>query len=276
MENNIIKFHSSHISNHDNEYLPIPTKKYIPQWYRDKEKYHKNEDMYELAFANINGKYVAHRRPTWKSCPALLDVFITGYYLLTPCDITFKNFNPEHVNSCNENHIHPPLEFSYDKKWQQVNYENSLGKISISKSFCNFRGIEEGLPNSDQYYNFTYAWIPNYFTQVPEGYTVLYTHPLNVPDLPFQTVSGFIDSSNILVGAGIVPFYIKKNWEGIIPAGTPYAQIIPIKNETWSSQIINYSEEELANQNHKKLNEYAIGVNLTKYKEIDWLKKEYE
>jgi hypothetical protein len=38
-------------------------------------------------------------------------------------------------------------------------------------------------------------------------------------------------------GNGNIPFFIKKNFEGIIPAGTPFAQIYPIKREKWKSWV---------------------------------------
>jgi hypothetical protein len=99
---------------------------------------------------------------------------------------------------------------------------------------------------------------------------------MNIPNLPFKTMSGFIDSTNPLIGNGNIPFYLKKNWEGVIPAGTPYAQVIPIKNESWKSEIINYSLEEMLDQINKKEKDYMIGHHLTRYKEKDWTKKTYE
>lgn len=265
MDANLIKFHSCHISNNsENNFDPIPVKNYIPEWFKQKDKYKKNENgFYELLFGYVNGKSTVHKLPSWKSCPALLDVFLTGYYLLTPCDIEFK---------ITENNNHAPLTISYDKKWQEIKYKDK----TISVDFCVYRDKEEGLPSPDGYHDFTYAWRPNYFAQVPDGYTLLYIHPMNLPGMPFKTMSGFIDATNIFVGSGNIPFYIKKNWEGIIPAGTPYAQIIPIKNETWKSEKINYSSEELLDQLNKKDQEYMIGHHLTKYKEIDWTKKIYE
>ena len=54
--------------------------------------------------------------------------------------------------------------------------------------------------------------------------------PINRFDLPFLSISGFIDCNYGFSLAGNMPFFIKKGFEGVIPAGTPYMQIIPIKN----------------------------------------------
>jgi hypothetical protein len=35
--------------------------------------------------------------------------------------------------------------------------------------------------------------------------------------------------------SGNIPFFIKEDFVGVIPAGTPFAQIIPIKRATWRS-----------------------------------------
>ena len=35
---------------------------------------------------------------------------------------------------------------------------------------------------------------------------------------------------------GNVPFFIKSNFEGVIPCGTPMFQIIPFKRENWKSE----------------------------------------
>jgi hypothetical protein len=34
-----------------------------------------------------------------------------------------------------------------------------------------------------------------------------------------------------------MPFFVLKGLHGILPAGTPYAQIIPFKREHWESEI---------------------------------------
>lgn len=268
MESNVIKFHSCHVSNKDTDhYPPVPVKEYIPQWFRDKDKYRKHGDRYDLMFATIKGKQIVSRVPTWKSCPALVDVFTTGYYFLTPCDITFK------INT-DDNRV--PVDLIFDEKWANVHKDSELGHFKLSQSICRPRSEEEGMPVPEGYHSLTYTWFSNYFIQIPEGYTALFTHPMNINDLPFKTISGFSDASNFMTGPGNLPFYIKKGWEGTIPAGTPFAQIIPFKNESWKSEIIQYTDEEIEKYLLEKHNEYMTGHSTTKYKELDWLKKHYE
>jgi hypothetical protein len=259
MSDNVIKFHSFHPSNNTiKDYRPAPVKKHMPKWFVDKEKFKKQANgMFQLVtYVDTEGKTSIHRQPSWKSCPALLDIFMSGYYMFTPCDITFKK---------SETNPYPDLE--YDEKW---------GYVAPAKSFVAMRGAEEGLPCPEGYNEYTFVWRINWYFEVPKGNTILFTHPLNIVDLPFQTISGFADASNPHMISGNYPFYIKKDWYGTIPAGTPFVQIIPMKAEEWSSEIHDYTQEEIQKQVDEKYKEYVVGHGITKYKELDWIRKRYE
>lgn len=263
MTDNVIKFHSTHrLNNQSQDYRPSPVKSHIPKWFLEKDKHAKNKDgTYQLIFTKgQDGKMIPIRMPSWKSCPALLDVFVSGYYLFTPCDITIK------IN-----------QKDFEKKPINIDLAGDWGIRDGKKGFefCKLRGSEEDLPKPDGYYEIPYTWVLNWSAQVPRGYTIFLSHPINIPSLPFQTMSGFIDSYDIMTGGGNIPVYFKEGWEGTIPAGTPYAQLIPMKNESWKSEIIEYSVEQMQ-ENFKKYAEgYWVGDGLTYYKERDWDKKKY-
>ncbi len=62
---------------------------------------------------------------------------------------------------------------------------------------------------------------------------MLFTHPLNRPDLPFQTLSGLVDADRF--GRGYVHFpasWLDPDWDGTLPKGTPVVQAIPIPRQT--------------------------------------------
>ena len=254
---NVIKFHSCHPSNYlSDKYRPRPAKSEIPEWYLEKDKHVKMPDgKYHIVFwKDQQGKSSFHRRKSWKSCPAILDSIISGYQLLTPCDIEIKL-----------------LANGYD-----VRVPKEYDAIDGARKFCTVRKIEEGMPTPNGYSPFQLTWRPNWYPQVPEGYTVLLTHPMYLDDLPFKTLSGFIDCANEIVGTGSIPFYVKENWEGVIPAGTPYAQIIPIKNESWYHEIVDKTPEQISDFFKMKEAEDLIGPGETKYKQHSWLRKQYE
>jgi hypothetical protein len=79
-----------------------------------------------------------------------------------------------------------------------------------------------------------FAWILPLYFKTPKGYSLFFTHPLNRFDLPFTTLSSIIDADKG-INAGAAPFFLDKDFEGIIPKGTPIAQIIPFKKENWDA-----------------------------------------
>jgi len=259
MDSKIIKFHSCHSSNYlSDKYMPEPVRNHMPDWYLEKDKHVKlSNGKYAMTFwKNSDGKTEPYRRLSWKSCPAILDAFMTGYYLFTPCDIEIEIWGQDRDQ----------YDISVSKEYEG----NERTK------FCSIRKVEEGFPTPHGYSSVQLVWRPNWYPQVPEGYTVLITHPINMNNLPFRTISGFVDYAKEIVGPGNLPFFIQENWEGVIPAGTPYAQIIPIKNESWNSEIINHTPEAIEDFFKKKFEQDVIGPDQTKYKQHSWLKKNYE
>jgi hypothetical protein len=183
---------------------PLPVIKTLPDWYTDADRFAKmpNGDHY---IGPDKGKI-----PTWKSCPALYDIMGSGYVERTPCDIEF--------------------------------YINDSGIISVNfadEKYKDFVHIRPPMPQFQVpfgYHNHHFAWWSEWGVQVPKGYSVLYSQPFNRFELPFLTTSGIIDNDKVNM-PGTVPFFIAKDWTGVIPAGTPYMQLFPFKREDWESEI---------------------------------------
>lgn len=240
MKQNEIIFHSKQYFNFERQrHAPVPAKNKIPQWFLDASKY-KTDESGNVVFAH------KEKMPSYKSCPAMLDSFISGYMLLTPCDIYFEKINDE-IN------IHTEVGFT---------------------QFCGKRGKEIGFPTPPGYETTHFYWYTNWMPQVPKGYGCLYIHPLNRFDLPFLTISGFVDSEEFSV-PGNSPFFIKKDFEGIIPAGTPYLQVIPYKIEDWNMSVKQYSYKDIV-EDKKNMQEKFIEDVGTNYKTKFWRKKKYD
>lgn len=93
-------------------------------------------------------------------------------------------------------------------------------------------GMIPTLPIPKGYHHHHFSWGTKQILKVEDGYSLLITHPLNRDDLPFRTLSGIVDA-NYAMNGGKLPFLLQEGFEGIIKAGTPIAQIIPIKREPW-------------------------------------------
>lgn len=220
---------------------PEPSIKEIPEWYRKSDRFIKDEnDNYIIG---RDGGKIAN----WKSCPALLDIFSTGYVLKTPCD----------------------LDFYIDEN----NYINVKIKDKNKQDFCTKRGPMPGFSHPLGYYEDHFAWLPDWAVELPEGYSALYTSPLNRFDLPFLMTSGIVDNDKVNL-PGSMPFFVINGFTGIIPEGTPYAQILPFKREDWESEIVIENSKSLVQKNIDNSKKYRI-PNGGVYKNEIWSMRKY-
>jgi len=212
----------------------VPTKKYIPEWYKKIPKWKNNQMFNENMETN----------PTIKLCMPFLDCFTTGYVIVLPYDI--------HVS---KNEDQPTI------SWP-VSVKNPPG---IRKNVAD----EKLIPYGHYPVEFTWNYCVSY--KIPKGYSALFTHPLNRNELPFTTISGIIDGGIVMSAHGNAPFYIKKNFEGIIPRGTPIAQLILFRQENWKSKKINGLTKIGEMQN-------SLGQNVFFgwYKKTFWTSKKYD
>ena len=74
----------------------------------------------------------------------------------------------------------------------------------------------------------------NFWTiELPAGWSLLCTHPVNRADLPFRTLTGLVDAD--AYGHGLIHFpaqWTDPDFDGVLPAGTPVAQCIPVPRQS--------------------------------------------
>lgn len=214
--------------------IPIPQKssKFIPDWYRlgELDYIHNNQ--------NVRGM---------KRCVPFLDIMLSGYMLVTFNDIeVIKNKNNE-------------IEINWSNK------ENVVSPIVQERTGLSGHTI----PRPQGHLNNHLVWSPQWAWKTPRGYSTIITHPYNRFDLPFTTMSAIVDSDKFY-SPGNIPFFLKENFEGVIPAGTPFAQIIPFKRKKWFSvydPALTRRTDALASR-ARKIEGY--------YKKHLWVKKEYK
>jgi hypothetical protein len=231
-----IKFIPSSLEVFDFVDLPKPSKNYIPFWYQDTKiknfkKYPNFNSSGNLDYENI------------KMCMPFLDTFLTGYIQETWCDIFIENKN----NVVSYSFCSSPQIISIREN-TNINDENFL----------------------QYFHKAEFIWKQPWIPKTPKNYSVLITHPLNRHDLPFYTLSGIIDSDLFYhTQNGNLPFFIKKDFTGLIPKGTPMFQVIPIKRDKWFCQ-----KEKYLKKYEKKFFEKK-SVFWEFYKRNMWQKKEY-
>lgn len=161
-------------------------------------------------------KYQEGGASTFKNCAPFFEGMSAGYVFLTPCDIEFYEKDGEPFAKVPEG------------------YESLITKRTAMGEFI--------IPNG--YHAVHFAWLPVWGVSMPVGYNALYMTPLNNYNLPFVNTSGIINSDKVMQ-PGSVPFFLQKGFNGVIPKGTPYVQVIPIKREEWKHTVKEVSYEEL-------------------------------
>lgn len=186
-----------------------------------------------------------------KKCMPFMDTFTTGYIQELIVDVKFTYIGKD---------VEGADIFNYT-------YNEELKPLSSRKER---RGANNLLPHFGGFYNAEFNWNSFWEPLTPPGYSTVYTHPLNRPDLPFYTFTGIIDT-DIYPVHGPIPFILRQGFEGIIPAGTPIYQIFFIKRETWISNKQKFEENFIDKIRFKAKRFLESG-----YKNIFWNKKEYK
>jgi len=213
-----------------------PAKNYIPDWYKSLKP-----PSYEDVKFDEHGAAIKN----FKVCIPFLDPFISGYIVELDRDLYISNDE-------NGNKI--------------VRWNNEIpDSIPVSSRSEHTNAMPVPAGHSSNHF----IWRTNYMIKVPEGYSVLITHPFNRFDLPFTTLSGIVDADSFL-GEGNLPFFLKQDFEGIIKSGTPIYQILPFKREKWQSNL-NPDLKQINEKNIKK----TTRVFYNYYKNNKWVKKDY-
>lgn len=142
---------------------------------------------------------------TVKNCMPFLDAMTSGYLITLAADVYYKNGVFQEIAKF---------------KVIDMHLSKQLGEFEIPEEY-------------DQQ---PYKWINYFLIQTPKGYSSLITHPLNRVDLPFYTLSGIVETDTFPAPINF-PFFVKKDFEGIIKEGTPIAQVFPFKRSDWKSDV---------------------------------------
>ena len=213
---------------------PSPATKNLPDWYKSLKGY-------------IDGKYRFTTKSvgtTVKKCVPYFDAITAGYFIYLSADVIV---DPE---SDTGNIIH----------WKT---SSPIVRLHAMEQLGDFK-----VPN--EYYNIPFKWDNFHTVSTPRGYSSFIMHPANRIDLPFYTLSGIVDTDEYNKTPILFPFFLKKDFRGLIPKGTPIAQVFPFKRDSWKMEIQHPIENIEANL--EKHNSYMIHA----YKNFSWGKKDFK
>jgi hypothetical protein len=211
---------------------PQPASAFIPDWYKNIESY-------------IGGKKVTNGQgstmATIKKCMPVFDAITAGYIITSPADIMVTL-----------------------KDGQQYFEWANFGLIS-------FHPIEQAPEHPARKPHQYPKWNNPWAIKTPKGYSTMFIQPMHRESV-FTILPGIVDT-DIYTAPVNFPFVVNDpNFEGLIPKGTPIAQVIPIKRDAWKMEF--GGQEELIEQSNitTKLKTKFFDA----YKTMFWSRKEYK
>ena len=188
------------------QHYPQPADSFVPEWYKKMESYPNNKKK-------PDGK--GGTSGTIKRCMPVFDAITAGYILVTPADIWVTQ-KPSQSN---------PLESQPYYEWANFGLVE-FHPIEQAPTYPNNTGHTESYPK------FINPWA----VKTPKGYSTLFTQPMHRESI-FTILDGIVDTDNYFANVNF-PFVLNNvRFEGLIPAGTPMAQVIPFKREKWEMKL---------------------------------------
>lgn len=234
--NNLITF--TDVLNISEEYKIVTANKCIPEWYKTLESYVGGEKK-----PNGEGQTTG----TVKRCMPVFDAISAGYLILLPADVYVSQREDE-------------------KGDKRPYYEWS------NHGLIQFHAVEQA-PNHPNRNN--HAVYPKFLNpwsiKTPKGYSTLFVQPFHRESV-FTILPGIVDTDNYYSPVNF-PFVLNDvTFEGMIPAGTPIAQAIPIKRDSWEMSF--GTQEDLVEQG--KINIKLRSKFFDSYKTLFRESKEYK
>ena len=193
----------------NNAVPPVPAKDTLSKWYKDLPQFYGGKPHIKDGMANA----------TVKACMPFYDAMVSGYVQTAWQDMSF--------------------EFKVEPNGDETIIYNSPSQPPA----FSVRDGEPAIKLSNAFYPFEFVLHPPYYPQVPKGWSILLTQPLNSFNSPLQFTSGIMDSDQFTHSeSGNLPFYVRRDFNGIIPKGTPLFQMIPIKRESWKHELTEFDK----------------------------------
>lgn len=225
MKRKVVKFYPEQPNYGEVLTPPILSSSIIPEWYRQMEKYSGGKKEVNDKTGNFN--------TTVKSCMPVFDVLTAGYMFTNQVEINFARTQDGFDVSWTSNTLkaiesHPPAQYS---------------TLSVP----------------DEYHNWAYKFINPWIMETPKGYSTLFIQPAHRDNLPFTVLPAIVDTDKHPKPVNF-PFFLRKDFEGILPIGMPIMQAIPFKRDEWGIEthktVKSEFEIEWAKAESKIMNRY--------------------
>jgi hypothetical protein len=229
------KIYFSRYDNAESLYSPAPSSKFIPEWYKNAQSYFNNQKRPRLGSPFV----------TIKKCLPVFDAITAGYIIVLNRDIYVEQ-----------------LEDGPYLHWRAEDTEKNDDVLTEHHEFQ-----VQGHPDNNLGYQLK---IENpWLIKTDPGYSCMILPPLH-RDNQIVILPGVVDTDKYYEKVNF-PFNLKdKNFEGMIEAGTPIAQIIPFKREKYSMNIVPLDSKRRTSNQRTIASKIFDG-----YRNMYWSRKEY-
>lgn len=202
------------------ECYPKPSSTFIPEWYKSMDSY-------------INGNKIpptdGGTASTIKRCMPVFDSLTSGYIIVSNIDVWVSQV-PQ-----------IPEENRSDENLDESKFPTQPAFQWASQEAIAFHPIMQAPdhPNRGNH-NLSYPkWVNPWGIKTPKGYSTLFIQPFHRESV-FTILPAIVDTDNYYAPVNF-PFVLNEadKFEGLIPAGTPIAQAIPFKRESWKMEMGN-------------------------------------
>jgi hypothetical protein len=218
-------------------YIPKPATSFLPDWYKNMPTY-------------INIKEIP-KKPTIKKCIPVFDAMTAGYIITTWTDII--------VEIKEENGIRFPY-----FHWSSSTPQTKPIEFHELEQVANYP-FKQQIASAPKFMN---AWS----ISTPPGYSCLFINPMHNTSKNFRILEGIVDTDKSTIAVNFPFILTNLEFEGLIPAGTPIAQVIPFKRDKWEHEI----DFEFIDLNKKDVFKTIRSVFVHGYKNFLWTRKEFK
>lgn len=217
-------------------YNPLPASRVMPEWYKNAQSYLNNNKK-----PSVDAAFV-----TIKKCVPVFDSITAGYLILLGRDIY-----------CEQTETGPFFHWRTEGSDEAEKVLTQHTDFQVQGHPENTLGHQLKIENQ---------WI----IKTEPGYSCLIVPPMH-RDNKIIVLSAIVDTDKYYEKINL-PFNLKdNNFEGMIEAGTPIAQVIPFRRESYKMEVVPLDKK------RSLKNQTTVSAKLfDAYRNSFWARKEYK
>lgn len=217
-------------------YYPIPASKEVPEWYKKMPASH-----------DISSLKASSDTETIKRCMPVFDILTSGYFIKTYTDIEISQHEDGTIKWDWALEASPIPPITSHPQFQLMGYKDDANHLIVALKFTNPFSIITS-----------------------QGYSVLVINPPHRESWGGRILEGIIDTDKYYAPINF-PFILDSGFQGLIPAGTIIAQVIPFRRDSFKMEMGGEKERKMMQNSLSTVRSVFVNG----YKNILRVKKSY-